>query len=33
MIESLSVSKRNLWSEDEIGWIEYVKDIDISDEI
>lgn len=32
MLGSLSSAKRNQWSENEIGWIEYVKDIDISDE-
>lgn len=32
MLNRLSSAKRNLWPEDEIGWIEYVKEIDISDE-
>ena len=32
MLGSLSPKKREQWSENEIGWIEYVKDIDISDE-
>ncbi len=32
MLGNLSSAKRNQWSENEIGWIEYVKDIDISDE-
>lgn len=32
MFGNLSSAKRDQWSENEIGWIEYVKDIDISDE-
>ena len=32
MLGNLSSAKRDQWSENEIGWIEYVKDIDISDE-
>ena len=32
MLGNLSSAKREQWSENEIGWIEYVKDIDISDE-
>lgn len=32
MFNSLSNARRNQWPENEIGWIEYVKDIDISDE-
>ncbi len=32
MLESLSSGKREMWPEEELGWIEYVKDIDITDE-
>jgi hypothetical protein len=32
MLSNLSSAKRSQWTENEIGWIEYVKDIDISDE-
>lgn len=32
MLNRLSQAQRKNWSEDVIGWIEYVKDIDISDE-
>lgn len=32
MLGCLSSAKRANWTEDEIGWIEYVKGIDISDE-